>query len=158
MWKVRHRVSGVLFACKYISKTKLSTGTETVAMDWKKEFESIKMINSDFVVRAEEMFDDTAQSYIVIELCDGTSLAEVLAQTLTNGKEFCDEACTLFVVLFWCIILFRRLQSPCRSVQGSGSDPREGDDPSRPETRKCVNSEQHTLQTRFFPFGIWFLS
>ena len=60
----------------------------------------MKMINSDFVVRAVEMFDDTAQSYIVIELCDGTSLAEVLAQTITNGKEFSEEASTLFIILF----------------------------------------------------------
>ena len=85
--KCKQKKTGRLFACKSILKSQIPD-----LQVLKREIESLQMIRHPFIIRLEDVYEDSQHAYLVTEVCTGGELYDkVVALARTPQKHF-DEA------------------------------------------------------------------
>jgi calcium-dependent protein kinase len=87
VYEVRHKITGDIRACKYISKKDLK---EEELKNLRKEFDFLKNIDHPNIIKIYELFETPNSIYLIMEKCNGGNLMYKIEERMTIGKYF-DE-------------------------------------------------------------------
>lgn len=84
VFKVKHKETGEYWAMKVINKEK--AGSSAIKL-LEREVNILKMVDHDNIIKLNEVFETSKKMYLVMELCEGGELFDVLKERQT----FCEK-------------------------------------------------------------------
>ena len=88
---VRHRESGRELMEKRYRKDVVSGDGEWMGGEWRRALESLLMIESAFVVKLVDFFEDDLFVSVIVELCPSGTLHDEIGRRKTTGKSFSED-------------------------------------------------------------------